>query len=145
MIHETVLFVSYLLTLCNCLLIQWEFLSWKIFFWHGPSISVRPTQKNALWNCLQFILTSSWNPWTISDTVKYSKKFHEPFMASWPPKLKHFQNEETRNGHFWNPEKVTKFKFFKTMIMLIRLIIINWRIFIKSLVRNTLFHKRFHF
>ena len=38
----------------------------------------------------------------MSDTVNFLKKFHEPFKTSWPPKMKHYQNEETRNRNFKN-------------------------------------------
>ena len=33
----------------------------------------------------------------MSDTVNILNFFHEPSMASWPPKSQHYQNEETRN------------------------------------------------
>ena len=56
LINEKVLFVFYLLTLCNCLLILWEFLSWKNFFWHGPSISWRLTSKTHFLIVYQFYL-----------------------------------------------------------------------------------------
>ena len=69
----------YLVTFCSCLLTSWEFLLWKKNFWHGPSISPRPTTKNALWNSLQIILASRWNPWTMSDRVEFTIFFHEPF------------------------------------------------------------------
>ena len=69
----------YLVTFCSCLLTSWEFLLWKKNFWHGPLISPRPTTKNALWNSLQIILASRWNPWTMSDRVEFTIFFHEPF------------------------------------------------------------------
>ena len=102
MIHEKVLFVFYLLTLCNCLLILWEFLSWKKNFWHHPNISPGLTWKNTLMNWQHILFIWIWNVWMMSDTVNFLKKIHEPFMASWPPKSEHYQNEETRNWNFKN-------------------------------------------
>ena len=145
MIHEKVLFVFYLLTLCNCLLIQWEFLLWKFFFWHHPNISLRPTSENTFLNWLQNLFTSTWNIWMISDTIDFLKKFHEPFMISWPPKMEHYQNQETRN---WN------FKNFYLNVFLTKLLMEFFQFMMIRRISTTLtlkifdfiaFHKKFYF
>ena len=86
LINEKVLFVFYLLTLCNCLLILWEFLSWKKIFWHHPNISPGLTWKNTLLNWQHILFIWTWNVWMMSDAVNISNLFHVPFMVSWPPK-----------------------------------------------------------
>ena len=78
LIHEKVLFVFYLLTLCNCLLILWEFLSWKNFFWHHPNISPGLTWKNTLLNWQHILFIWTWNVWMMSDTVNIFNLFLAP-------------------------------------------------------------------
>ena len=67
-----------LFNFCSCLLTSIRILHLKKNFWHGPGISSRPTLKNAIWNCLQLIFASHWNPWTMSDTINIFNFFLAP-------------------------------------------------------------------
>ena len=100
MIQIFMLIFFYLYTFAAVCLLLWKFLRWKIYFWHHPNISLRPTSKNSFVNWLQILFISTWNVWMMSDTVNFLKKIHEPFTASWPQKMEHSQNEETRSKIF---------------------------------------------
>ena len=87
MIHEKVLFVFCLLTLCSFLLILWEFLSWKKNFWHHPNISLGPTWKNTFFNCLQIIFASIWNILMILGRSNIFSLFLSPFWRHGPQNI----------------------------------------------------------
>ena len=145
MIKKFVYNFLYLLTLCSSLLNSMRIFALKKFFLTSSKYFTETNSRKHFFELATNLIYINMKYLNDVRHSQFSQKISWAFLTSWPPKMKHYQNEETRN---WNFKNLYLNVFLTKFLMEILPLMIIWRI---STVKTLkvfdfiIFYEGFHF